>query len=59
MQRKIEKVEYVFSKTQEIQEYDMIEMFKMIDGIPKVNLGKHFCINADERTRKLFTNEDI
>ena len=30
----------------------MIEMFKMIHGIDKVNLGKLFCIDEDERTRK-------
>ena len=30
---------------------DMIEMFKMIHGIDKVNLGKLFCID-DRRTRK-------
>ena len=27
-------------------------MFKMICGIDKVNLGKLFCIDEDERTRK-------
>ena len=31
---------------------DMIEVFKMIHGIDKVNLGKLFCIGEDERTRK-------
>ena len=31
---------------------DMIEVFKMIHGIDKVNLGKLFCIDEDERTRK-------
>ena len=31
---------------------DMIEMFKMIHGTDKINLGKHFCIDEDERTRK-------
>ena len=30
----------------------MIEVFKMIRGIDKVNLGKLFCIDEDERTRK-------
>ena len=32
----------------------MIEVFKMIHGINKVNLGKFFCIDEDERTRKQF-----
>ena len=32
---------------------DMIEVFKMIQGIDKVNLGKLFCIDEDRRTRKL------
>ena len=31
---------------------DMIEVFKMIHGIDKVNLGKLFCIDEDGRTRK-------
>ena len=31
---------------------DMIELFKMIHGINKVNLGKIFCIDEDGRTRK-------
>ena len=31
---------------------DMIEMFKMIHGVDKVNLGKIFCIDKDRRTRK-------
>ena len=31
---------------------DMIEVFKMIHGIDKVNLGKLFCIDEDRRTRK-------
>ena len=31
---------------------DMIEVFKMIQGIDKVNLGKLFCIHEDGRTRK-------
>ena len=31
---------------------DMIEVFKMIHGIDKVNLGKLFCINKNKRTRK-------
>ena len=37
---------------------DMIEVFKMIHGIDKVNLGKLFYIHEDERTRKhsLFKN---
>ena len=29
---------------------DMIEVLKMIHGIDKVNLGKLFCIDEDERT---------
>ena len=33
---------------------DMIEVFKMIKGIDEVNLGKHFCIDENERTRKQF-----
>ena len=31
---------------------DMIEVFKMIHGLFKVNLGKLFCIDEDGRTRK-------
>ena len=31
---------------------DMIEVFKMIHGIGKVNLGELFCIEEDERARK-------
>ena len=31
---------------------NIIEMFKMIYGIEKVNLGKLFCIDEDKRTRK-------
>ena len=31
---------------------DMIEVFKMIHGIDKVNLRKLFCIDEDRRTRK-------
>ena len=30
----------------------MIEVFKMINGIEKVNLGKLFCIDKDRRARK-------
>ena len=30
----------------------MIEVFEMIHGIVKVNLGELFCIDEDERTRK-------
>ena len=33
---------------------DMIEVLKVIHGIDKVILGKLFCIDEDERTRKLF-----
>ena len=33
---------------------DMIEVFKMIHGIDKVNIGKCFCIDEDGRTRKQF-----
>ena len=33
---------------------DVIEVFKMIHGINKVNLGKLFCIDEDGRTRKQF-----
>ena len=38
---------------------DMIEAFKMIFGMDKINLGKLFCIDEDERTRKysLFKNQ--
>ena len=32
--------------------FDMIEVFKMIRGIGKVNLGKLFCIYEDGRARK-------
>ena len=31
---------------------DMTEVFKMIHGIDKVNLGKLFYINEDRKTRK-------
>ena len=31
---------------------NMIEVFTMIHGIEKVNLGKLFCIDKDGRTRK-------
>ena len=31
---------------------DMIEVFKMIHGNDKVNLGKHFCIDECGRKRK-------
>ena len=31
---------------------DMIAVFKMIQGIGKVNLGNHFCIDEDRRARK-------
>ena len=31
---------------------DMIEVFKLIHGIDKVNLGKVFCLHEDGRTRK-------
>ena len=31
---------------------DMSEVFKMIQAIEKVNLGKLFCIDEDRRTRK-------
>ena len=31
---------------------DMIEMFKVIHGMDKVNLEKLFCINEDIRTKK-------
>ena len=36
----------------------MIEVFKLVHGIEKLNLGKPFCINDNERTRKhgLFKN---
>ena len=30
---------------------DVIEVFKMIRGTDKVNLGKLFCIDEEERTR--------
>ena len=33
---------------------DMIEVFKMIRDIDKVNLVELFCIDEDERTRKQF-----
>ena len=33
---------------------DMIEVLKMIHYIDKVNLGKHFCIDEEGRTRKQF-----
>ena len=31
---------------------DIIEVFKMIHGIDRVNLGKDFCIDEDGRTIK-------
>ena len=31
---------------------DMIDVFEMIHGIDKINLGKLFCINEDRRTKK-------
>ena len=31
---------------------DMIEVFKMIHGVDRVNLVKHFCIDEDGRTSK-------
>ena len=31
---------------------DMIEVFKMIHSIDKVNLGTLFCIDEDERTKE-------
>ena len=31
---------------------DMVEVFRMICGINKVNLGKLFCVDEDKRTRK-------
>ena len=31
---------------------DMIEVFKMIHGIDKINIGKRFCLDEDERTSK-------
>ena len=30
---------------------DMIEVFKVIHGVDKVNLGKFFCIDEDGRRR--------
>ena len=36
---------------------DMAEVFKMIQGIDKVNLGKLFCIDEDRKTRKQFMFE--
>ena len=33
---------------------DMVEVFKMINGIDKVNLEKLFCIDEEERTRTQF-----
>ena len=30
----------------------MIDVFKMIHGIDKVNLGKLFCVDEDRRTRE-------
>ena len=31
---------------------DMIQVFKTVHGIDKVNLGKLFCVDEDGRTRK-------
>ena len=37
---------------------NMIEVFKIIHGIDKVNLGKSFCIDEGKRTRKQFMLEN-
>ena len=39
----------MFSLRRMIFRGDMIDMFKMIHGIDKINLGKLFCIDEDER----------
>ena len=44
----------IFSLKRRRPKGDTIEVFKMIHGIDKVNLGKLFCIDEDERTRKQF-----
>ena len=50
---KTEKVGYVMFSLRRMRfKGDMIEVFKMIHGIEKVNLGKLFCIDEDGRTRK-------
>ena len=42
----------MFSLRRKTLRGDMIEVFKMINGMDKVNLGKLFCIDEDGRTRK-------
>ena len=50
IRRKIEQVG--FSLRRRRLRGDMIELFKMIRGIEKVNLGKLLCIDEGGRTRK-------
>ena len=40
----------ILTQPQEIQE---IQAFKMIHGIDELNIGRFFCMDEDERTRKL------
>ena len=47
----LEKIGYVSLRRRKLMG-DMIEVFKMIHGIHKVNLGKPFYIDGDGRTRK-------
>ena len=42
----------MFSRRRRRLRVDMIEVFKMIHGIDRVNLGKLLCIDEDRRTRE-------
>ena len=44
------KVGYVLLRRRRLRD-DMTEVFKMIRGIDKLNLEKHFCMDEDGRTR--------
>ena len=37
----------------------MIEVFKVIHGIDRINLGKLFCIDEDGRTRKQLKDSKV
>ena len=43
-----EQVGYVFFRHRRLRG-DMIEVFKMIHGIDKVNLGRYFCVDEDNK----------
>ena len=42
----------MFSSRRRRLRFDVIEVFKIIHGIDKVNQGKFFCIDEDGRTRR-------